>query len=149
MLDRVNIDRSVHFPRTIEVVEKRAPTDESVRLLREMEGAAWSRVLDSLRAGTGNEVQGVVAVSRDYASQTASLWVSFALNGHEHRLRIEHQECVLRPREAIEHLIRLVGERIGELLVSSYATEIVMRVAPLQASAPAPRALQTEIEKET
>lgn len=52
MFDRVVVAKSEHHhshSHRTEVVEKRAPTDESVRLLAEMEAAARARVLQSIR----------------------------------------------------------------------------------------------------
>ena len=43
--------RSIHVSQHTEVTEKRAPTDESVRLLREMEDAARQKVIDAIPVG--------------------------------------------------------------------------------------------------
>lgn len=48
MFDKYYVDRS-SGPTSVTVTEKRAPTDESVRLLREMESAAKANVLKAVR----------------------------------------------------------------------------------------------------
>ena len=40
-----NIDNRTVFPSTLEITEKRAPTDDSVRLLNEMQDKAVSNII--------------------------------------------------------------------------------------------------------
>lgn len=75
-----------HFPRPTEVTKKvtikeqRAPTDESVRLLMEMEEAARERIT-GLYVLEGNDLNGVVETFTDFASGTEGLRCIFDLNG--------------------------------------------------------------------
>lgn len=69
---------SVH--KTVE--EKRAPTDESVRLLREMERSARDEVIKSIKvANTCMEV--VLHKKRDYLSAITHYLCVFNLNGQQ------------------------------------------------------------------
>lgn len=67
-------------PSRVDVFERRAPTDESVRLLREMEASAREEVVESYRM-EGNGFSGVLQRSVDFASDTVVLRCVFELNG--------------------------------------------------------------------
>ena len=69
------------------VTEKRAPTDESVRLLREMESKAKEEVIKSISLPS-NEFSGVVHLMRDYLSCQTKVVVLFKLNGKDHKVPI-------------------------------------------------------------
>ncbi len=66
------------------VHEKRAPTDESVRLLKEMEDAARSKIEQSIRL-TDNAFSGLVSVWTDQMNRQLVVVVSYSLNGHRHK----------------------------------------------------------------
>lgn len=71
---RVNVDQRTS------VVEQRAPTDESVRLLREMEQAASDKFKDGIRL-EGNDFNAVVAVHQiDWTGDTGAVCL-FDFNG--------------------------------------------------------------------
>lgn len=65
---------------TRNIHEHRAPTDESVRLLREMEQAARDSVEQSFNVG-GNGFECVVTVNREFASNDIIARAVFSLNG--------------------------------------------------------------------
>ena len=73
------------------VTEKRAPTDESVRLLREMEAKARSEVIKSIQLPS-NELSGVVHMMRDVMSCSTNIAVLFKLNGKEHKVLISLED---------------------------------------------------------
>lgn len=87
MFDRITrID--ARFPDSIKVTEKRAPTDESVKLLREMEEAARGQVAAAF-ATRGNDVaQGSVAFFRDPRLGEITGYISFTLNGRTHQVKV-------------------------------------------------------------
>ncbi len=64
------------------VTEKRAPIDESVKLLREMEGAARAEVIKAV-AVENNAFNCVFHHARDPASDRVMLKAVFMLNGHK------------------------------------------------------------------
>lgn len=75
-------DNHYHRPEstTVNVNEKRAPTDESVRLLSEMEAAAVAKVIASIRVAD-THFEGVVYSQRDYMNDRLLVSVNFSMNG--------------------------------------------------------------------
>lgn len=64
----------------INVTEKRAPTDESVRLLREMEAKAKAEVIKAT-AVNDNHFTGVIHTMFDALSQQTTVRLVYSLNG--------------------------------------------------------------------
>jgi hypothetical protein len=88
MFNRTVINKGdTHTYVTEKVTEKRAPTDESVRLLREMESKAKEEVIKSISLPS-NEFSGVVHLMRDYLSCKTKVVVLFKLNGKDHKVPI-------------------------------------------------------------
>lgn len=80
--------RDTHVHVTERVVEQRAPTDESVRLLKEMEQAAHDKLLDSIKiADTGFEC--VVHVMRDPLAGDILMRAIVSVNGR--KLTADHR----------------------------------------------------------
>lgn len=73
-----NYPQSVH----VKTTEQRAPTDESLRLLKEMQDKARDSLLLAMRT-TPNGFKCVTAVYPNYMKNTLSLRLMFALNGTE------------------------------------------------------------------
>jgi hypothetical protein len=69
------------------ITEKRAPTDESVRLLREMENKAKEEIIKSISLPS-NEFSGVVHLMRDALSCQIKIAILFTLNGKSHRVDV-------------------------------------------------------------
>jgi hypothetical protein len=90
---------------TREVVEKRAPTDESVKLLREMEQAAEAKRIAGMQM-PGNLFHGVVEVFVDHVSASLIASTIFDINGH----RIKAHVRVDRDSDASAMLIKLRDE---------------------------------------
>ena len=73
---------------TREVIEKRAPTDESVKLLREMEQSALSEVVKAVRV-KDNDFECVIQ-SMMLAEQDAMRYrVIFSMNGQKHTATVD------------------------------------------------------------
>jgi hypothetical protein len=81
---QVRADVHVTNSSTTTVVEKRAPTDESVRLLKEMETAARDKVEAAVRVG-GNGFEAVVQFHRDHLSDATIAVALYKLNGRQMR----------------------------------------------------------------
>lgn len=75
----INPVRTEYVTRTVN--EYRAPTDESVRLLREMEEKARNEILKSYKLES-NILKGVIHEFMDYLHDTSKIGVQFELNGH-------------------------------------------------------------------
>lgn len=104
-----------HHTRTETTIEKRAPTDESVRLLREMEQEASDRVTVLLRV-QNNVLQGLVA-ERCLSPEKAGyeLIFRFKLNGRDYaeKLFVDSVEA----RESIDlkqKLVRYLADAVAE-----------------------------------
>lgn len=96
MFDRIDrSNRSVNFPGTIEVTkhEHRAPTDESVRLLREMEKKAREQV--ALAMVTDNTLS-ACAVHFGARGLSMDTVIAFKLNGEEYVVRPRGFDLVMR-----------------------------------------------------
>lgn len=104
--------------------EKRAPTDESVRLLREMESAAKGQVLASVRV-ENTPVDGVLYVMEDFMSDQTIFACVFKVNGkrlearHEARRGASREDVAIGVRDAIAKVI--ANELTGSVLAGSKA----------------------------
>lgn len=74
---------------TREVREHRAPTDESVRLLRDMEAKARDQIIEAVHVGDAT-FECVVHTTRFAEDQSTRLMAIFSLNGK--RMTVEYRE---------------------------------------------------------
>jgi hypothetical protein len=116
--------RTSHHHHRAEVHEHRAPTDESVRLLREMEQAAEQKLLDSFRL-EGCEVDCVVHHLRRYETLGTDhdFIIQYRLGSRRIRVDHRHRERMRdTPEEArqylAEELLRVVGESIAQQILA-------------------------------
>lgn len=100
---------------THEHIERRAPTDESVRLLREMEAAARGEVLDSISVGDTNFAC-VVHAARDPMTSETMLAAVFSVGGDKQKVDVRVAEGST-PREMFDALTKAVAERLAERIV--------------------------------
>lgn len=110
----------------VTVTEKRAPTDESVRLLKEMEGEARNKLIESVRV-TGSNFEMVVHFEKDFASDENVYRAITAINGT--RVVLEHRAgrgdspreavCSLREALATEIAQRILEPAFMQLLSQS------------------------------
>jgi hypothetical protein len=118
MFDTYNV-KGEPYCTNVTVTEKRAPTDESVKLLREMESAAKKEVLKSIRLD-GNEFKGVVHISQDFMSDQYVVVAVFDLNGK--RIQAEARQGTLRAT-ADELFLRLrdaAAEQIANQIANPF-----------------------------
>lgn len=105
-----------HHSSTVRVTEQRAPTDESVRLLREMEDKVLEQVVDGFLT-RGNTVEllglqfGLDAFGRE------KLYYAFKLNGQTYRGTIEDVVDVRARFGDQQEMLRLVVEKFAQVLV--------------------------------
>ena len=106
-------------------VEKRAPTDESVKLLREMEGSAKEEVLKSVRVGN-TEFECVVQAMFDAYSDTYKFKALFKLNGKPMEVEHETPERDVRGRDAEwpRELLDKMAEKIAAEILSPALAEL-------------------------
>jgi len=91
MFDTYRVESAPSY-KSVSITEKRAPTDESVLLLKEMEHAAAEKLLESVRvANCGIDV--VIHRYEDYLTQATKFLIIYKLNGEQRR--VEHSEFSL------------------------------------------------------
>jgi len=120
MFDTVYVNR--HFNAstlTATVTENRAPTDESVRLLREMEQAARDKIIKSIELES-NTVSGRVFVMKDYLSGMNNFAVVMDINGKRVEIKTSTNEYSSR-----EAQIRQVYTSIAEQLTNVIMPDLV------------------------
>lgn len=107
------------------VHEHRAPTDESVKLLREMEDAVKKRIMCAY-VSRSNDLHGaVVQVKHDHIGMGSSLWITFQLNGRDYQFTVDGPDeraaeaGLLQADEAGVAIAREIANVItGKLLVN-------------------------------
>jgi len=70
------------------VTEERAPTDESVRLLKEMESEAKQKIVDSITVNN-TEFECNIQVSNDMLNDKLTYHVTYRMNGKKSRLYVD------------------------------------------------------------
>lgn len=111
------------FPSTInvDVTEKRAPTDESVKLLREMEQRAQEQVLKAISVNN-TEVEGVLHMMRNQLSCTYLFRFLYQINGKRMATDYEVNEFELPKYKWIDCLINAVAVDIArEILLKPFS----------------------------
>lgn len=111
------------FPSTInvDVTEKRAPTDESVKLLREMEQRAQEQVLKAISVNN-TEVEGVLHMMRNPLSCTYLFRFLYQINGKRMTTDYEVNEFELPKYKWIDCLINAVAVDIArEILLKPFS----------------------------
>lgn len=88
MFDNYIVKQSPAYPQTIH--EHRAPTDESVRLLKEMEEKAKNSFIKKIHV-TDNTFTGIIYIAKDYyRPNTILACVKFSINGKEYVVNHEY-----------------------------------------------------------
>lgn len=124
MFNKTYVDAGYRGPSKIEVIEKRAPTDESVRLLSEMEQAALDKVLFSKpieAAQVKGSVTHMMLMGEDGVGSV--LYVSFAINEGRRRvcqIKLKRRTPFEDEGEYAKYLVQEVAQAIAvELLTKS------------------------------
>jgi len=105
------------YPQTIH--EHRAPTDESVKVLREMEEAARESVM-AVYEFKNNDLSGIVILRKwDPAVFGKVAYIRFALNGKKYEMEeeIDDSKWAFDRRNAIECFISKVRDAILQQLI--------------------------------
>ena len=107
-----------HYHKT-EVTEKRAPTDESVKLLREMEQKALDQIVDGFLI-QGNSLELVALETVPSGFRQPRIYYAFKLNGQRFDGWIDSLEALYvnnDPHEAARIIINSMAQAIaGQLL---------------------------------
>jgi hypothetical protein len=113
MFDRVTVQNPTQYV-TKEVIEKRAPTDESVKLLREMEAAAQAEVIRAIKI-EGNGFTGHVEMLKDVAQPYLLIARAvYDLNGTRHVVKVDVNYSDAEGFDAERKLFVKLRDRIAE-----------------------------------
>jgi hypothetical protein len=125
MFDIYSINESPRHTSVI-VTEKRAPTDESVRLLREMEEAVQKRMLAAIRVES-TEFKCVVQVHENHMTDDRILMAIFSVNGQKMTAQytMSHTDDV---DTAVTGLRNAVAEKIANHIASAFNKDFMMRL---------------------
>jgi hypothetical protein len=107
-----------------EVVEKRAPTDESVRLLDEMHRAAEDRLVCAI-ACNSNRFSFVAHVFDEPHAFRHKLRVRFTLGETCHDLDVELERHMLSKEEYIKVIYDILSKRIAEKILASALPDLI------------------------
>ena len=126
MFNKYNIIHQRSGPSHITVTEKRAPTDESVKLLKDMEKAARDSVIDSIRVTTSTMDGVVVYAMRSPESFENVLYIRFNLNGKPYKVEqvIKEHSFVFDKAAAARALCEAIREAIFQELFTDVVKEV-------------------------
>lgn len=126
MFDRHYQFEDSRRPRRVEVHEHRAPTDQSVRLLAEMEQAARNKVLASIRL-ENCPIDAVVHMYRDPRNADREFLVQFQVGGN--RLEVRKVFRMFDNEETIaKGLMEAVSERIAAEILAPALTALQRQI---------------------
>ena len=125
MFDTYVTRREPHYPQTINKHEHRAPTDDSVKLLREMEEKARDQVVESYRFKADNDfVNGHVIVTKRMDNKhfgcVLDVYIVFNLNGKEYKITEKFDEGDFRYKDKMEAwrlLLTKVSQAVTQQLI--------------------------------
>ena len=101
---------------TRDVHHHRAPTDESVRLLKEMEQAARDKIIDAIRL-EGNGFNCVVHVMLDAMSDQRITRAVFMINGHREEVEVRTPMLDSEPKKIAEELRDAIARKIATIML--------------------------------
>jgi hypothetical protein len=105
------IQQKEHIPYEKTVIEKRAPTDDSIRLFEEMKDKAYHSILESVCINQ-NTFTGKAILAKDWQSAQYIAMYKFVLNGTAYEGRIEVTESLIRSFET--EIYRIIAKRMSE-----------------------------------
>lgn len=108
-----------HITKTTTVHEHRAPTDDSVRLLKEMEQAAREKVVSSVRV-ENTKIDCVLHAMNDPFNCSTKVAAHIRINGHDIEVLADINEGATREQAALL-MVDAVSKRIAvELLADPF-----------------------------
>jgi len=114
MFDRYTYSRNYNDTR---VTEHRAPTDESVRLLKEMEEKAHEKIIESVAVRDTN-IECKILISDDMLSDQTRFVVIYSMNGNKQTVKV----CVDKQRD-IQDKYKLVLEEVANDIACNMLSE--------------------------
>ena len=106
-------------PSKIEVTEKRAPTDESVKLLKEFEEKAIEKIVSSTRV-QDNDFEYMVHSAKDYMNSGYKFMIVYSLNGNKRKIDYEYNPRYdINPSEAVAGVVKTLSEDIASNILKN------------------------------
>jgi len=120
-------DKTIVFPTkpygdsysAVTVTEKRAPTDDSVRLLKEMEEKALDKIIDSVSV-RDCQVECQVLVEKSYINRSNHYVIVYSMNGKKSKVQM-----MIHDEELRVNSIDVASERLRDLLARDIATKMI------------------------
>lgn len=103
--------------------ENRAPTDESVRIYKELSEAAQKSIIDLIKV-ENNEFNFVVWTQESFTDSLKKIRVKFSLNNKEHIIDYEFSTLFQQPT------METIARTLHSLIVDVVAKQIVIGVLP-------------------
>lgn len=107
-------------PSKIDVTEKRAPTDESVRLLNEMQQKAFDNVISCVQLNNNDLKDVTWWIYYDPYTFSEKARVRFMLNGRV----FDKEMCLPRPYNKAEDIPKLIMNKVLEYIAIEVTTEL-------------------------
>lgn len=108
----------------VSVVENRAPTDESVRLLKEMEAKAREQVVESMRL-TNNTVEAVIHRYDDYMTTRTKFCIHYSINGNKREVRCHVEEYKSTIQDKLDAIWTAVAEDMTAFMLSKTDAKVL------------------------
>ena len=114
----VPTERTVHVPYEKTVIEKKAPTDESIKLYEEIKEKAYSSILDTIEV-KDNSLNLTAVLYKDNFSWKTVCKYKVVLNGNvfSGEVAIEDNVVATRPMAKVEVYKQIVGDVAKKLAV--------------------------------
>jgi hypothetical protein len=134
MWDRTIVNRTNYVPyeKSVNITEKKAPTDESIRLYGELQEKAFKSIIDTFKLNN-NIVNGVVIAAQDQYPFISNIifLAKFKVNGIEYKTKTEICKSEYlrlakfeRKRKIAEFLIKSISEVITFEMLKSVEKDI-------------------------
>jgi len=124
MFDKIiRINPEIKVTENKTVIEKRAPTDDSIRLLNEMQESAFKNMLDSVNLKS-NDLHGCAIMTAQIAWKPFSKIVKykFILNGVEHfgDFEINDPHIIFDEKMFMQILCEELAKHVTNVLIQKY-----------------------------
>lgn len=109
------------------IIINRAPTDESVKLLKEFERAAEDKVFEKFSIRS-NELDAIAFFTMDSFSGEKHALIKFKLNGKEYKteLGIDHKDMFMESKEGrVKLVFKQLSEWLAAEILKSQAKEVI------------------------
>jgi len=119
MLDKYTINSGPSsVTASIKVDENKAPTDESVRLLNEMQDKAAHNLMNKIVI-EDNDVKGKIFIFKEHFTDQFVAYIQFTMNRQPYEVRAEIPSRMMSLRDAKNHLREAMRDAILDQLINN------------------------------